>query len=128
MSKLVKDMIADINAEEGISDSYQLHAMYLKMNSEGEVESTEKVRPIFKVDIDVENEEFLLHITDDKNEVGEITLCDVINAANEKYYGYEVCIALEKEIDDSWIRVDTPLIGFGENSEQRVFFVIANAD
>lgn len=107
-----------------MDDDFGLFVILLNIDDSGEITSTESIEPIGKIGVDIENEECLFHITPGEEALkiseayAEITTIDS---------GFSLVSAIEQDFDDSWVRIDNPVIGFGENIDEKRFFIACKA-
>ena len=125
MSKYVRDLLQEFQSQDEIEDHFCLHVLKVSVDESGEVEQSGNALPVTKIEIDSENEECLLHFEEVTS--SSVTVSEAKAAFVSEILDYEVCAAEEKELDDAHIRLDTPLIGFGENVELKCFFAICQA-
>ncbi|MEH6557297.1 MAG: hypothetical protein V7459_13080 [Oceanicoccus sp.] len=125
MSKYARDLLQEFESQIDIKDDFQLHVLKVKVDESGNVEPLGNAQPVTNIDIDSDNKECLLHF--DESTLDYITVSDAKSLFVGAVLDFEVCAAQEKENDDAYIRLDTPLIGFGENVELKIFFVICQA-
>lgn len=81
-------------------------------------------------EIDSESEECLFHFDEKSTDCVTITEAKALfinEEMGDEVQGYEVLSSEEKELDDSHIRLDAPLIGAGENAELNCFFIVCQA-
>ena len=108
-----------------------LEVLKVTLNENGEAEEFGNALPVTKVEIDSEDKECLLHFDEQSTDYVTITEAKALfisEEGNDDVQGYEVFAAEEKELDGSLVRLDTPLIGFGENAELNCFFVVCQAE
>lgn len=125
MSKYARDILQEFESQIDIKDDFQLLVLKVNADESGEVEQSGNAQPVFKIEIDSESKECLLHF--DESTSKYVTVSDAKAALISAALDYEVCAAQEKEIDDAYIRLDIPLIGFGENVELKCFFAVCEA-
>ena len=125
LSKFARDLLQEFEAQIDIEDDFQLHILKVNVDDSGEVEQSGNAQPVTKIEIDFENKECLLHFDESTSE--HVSVSDAKSLFVGAVLDFEVCAAQEKEIDDAYIRLDTPLIGFGENVEIKVFFAVCQA-
>ena len=125
MSKYARDLLQEFESQIDIKDDFQLHILKVSVDESGDIEQSGNAQPVTKIEIDSQSKECLLHFAESTPK--NITVLDAKTAFSSATLGYEVCAAQEKEIDDAHIRLDTPLIGFGENTELKCFFVVCQA-
>ncbi len=102
----------------------------MTLNENGEAEEYGNALPVTKIEIDSEDKECLLHFDEHSTDFVTITEAKAIfveSLIDDEVQGYEVFASEEKELEDSHVRLDTPLIGFGENAELKCFFVVCQA-
>jgi hypothetical protein len=124
LSRYVGCIINELEASEIVDNDFGLFAIFLKVDESGEIESTESIVPIGKVGFDIESEECLLHASPG----GEaITISDAYAELTTIDSGFSLVSALEQKFDDSWVRIDYPVIGFGENIDEKRFYIACKA-
>jgi hypothetical protein len=130
MSKNVRDLLQEFEAQSEVGDNFRLHVLKVTVGENDEVEQVGNALPVIKIEIDSEDEECLLHFDEQASDCVTISEAKALflneNVVNQ-VLGYEVCAAEEKELEDSHVRLDTPLIGFGENTELNCFFIVCQA-
>lgn len=122
MSKYVRDLLQEFQSQEEIEDHFNIHVLKVKMDNDGEIEQDGNALPVTRIEIDSENSECLLHF--EETTANYVTVSDAKKQLTEVVLDYEVCAAEEQELGDAFIRLDTPLIGFGENPELKCFFSV----
>jgi hypothetical protein len=122
LSKYARDLLHEFQAQDEIEDDFRLHVLKVSVDESGEVEQSGNALPVTKIEIDAENEECLLHFEELTSNY--VTVSEAKAVFVSEILDYEVCAAQEKELDDAYVRLDTPLIGFGENVELKCFFAI----
>lgn len=125
MSKYAKDLLQEIQSQSEIEDHFRLHVLKVSVDEKGEVEQSGNALAVTKIEIDSENEECLLHFAEVA--ANYVTVSEARAAFVNEILDYEVCASQEKELEDTHIRFDTPLIGFGENIELKCFFAVCQA-
>ncbi len=124
MSKLVIDVVSEFQSLDVIEDDFELFVLSVKINESGEITSTESIEPVNRIEADIENQECLLHVTSN----GEaLRMVEAIQAISKVNADYSLCSAQEETLEDSWVRIDNPIIGFGENIDLKRFFVVCQA-
>jgi hypothetical protein len=136
MSKHVRDLLFEFDVQSEVEEHFRLHVLKVTLNENGEAEEFGNALPVTKIEIDSKSKECLLHF--DEHSLDCVTIKEakallineeVVNdSLVDSVLGYEVFAAEEKELDDSHVRLDTPLIGFGENAELKCFFVVCQAE
>ena len=130
MSKHVRDLLFEFEVQTEVEEHFRLHVLKVTLNENGEAEEFGNALPVTKIEIDLEDKECLLHFDEQSSDGVTITEAKAIflnENLSEDVQGYAVFAAEEKELDDSHVRLDTPLIGFGENAELKCFFVVCQA-
>ena len=124
MSKLISDLIHEFHSLDEIEDDFEFFIMNIVIDENGDVESSDAIEAITKIEIDETNQECLFYSDPEGNAkfIGE-AIKEISSVSSE----YQLCSAVENTIEDSFIRIDNPIIGFGENIEQRRFFVVCQA-
>jgi hypothetical protein len=136
MSKHVRDLLFEFDVQSEVEEHFRLHVLKVTLNENGEAEEFGNALPVTKIEIDSESKECLLHFDEQSPDCVTIKEAkallineEVVNdSLVDSVLGYEVFAAEEKELDDSHVRLDTPLIGFGENAELKCFFVVCQAE
>ena len=136
MSKHVRDLLLEFEAQSEVEEHFRLHVLKVTLDENGEAEEFGNALPVTKIEVDSENEECLLHFDEQSSDgvtIAEAKALLVIDSAVDdslvnELLGYAVFASEEKELDDSHVRLDTPLIGFGENAELNCFFVVCQAE
>ena len=126
MSKHVRDLLFEFEVQSEVEEHFRLHVLKVTLNENGEAEEYGNALPVTKIEIDSENKECLLHFDEHSTDCVTITEAKAL-LIDDEVQGYEVFASEEKELDDSHVRLDTPLIGFGENAELNCFFVVCQA-
>ncbi|MBQ0729292.1 MAG: hypothetical protein KBT75_01255 [Oleispira antarctica] len=126
MSKHVRDLLFEFEVQSEIEEHFRLHVLKVTLNENDEAEEFGNALPVTKIEIDSESEECLLHF--DEQSTDYVTIAEAKTILVDSVLGYEVFAAEEKELDDAHVRLDTPLIGFGENAELKCFFVVCQAE
>ena len=124
MSKLVIDLIDEFHSLDEVEDDFEVFIMSIKIDDNGEIESTASVEPVSKIVIDDENHECLFHSVATDQAMSIASAIEQISSVNPEF---ALGFAEEKRIDDSGLRADKPIIGFGENTEQRKFFIVCQS-
>lgn len=126
MSKHVRDLLFEFEVQSEVEEHFRLHVLKVTLNENGEAEEYGNALPVTKIEIDSEDKECLLHF--DEHSANSVSIAEAkALLIDGEVQGYEVFAAEEKERDDAHVRLDTPLIGFGENAEQNCFFVVCQA-
>lgn len=130
MSKHVRDLLFEFEVQNEVEEHFRLHVLKVTLNENGEAEEFGNALPVTRIEIDSDNKECLLHF--DEQSPDGVTITDakallVGGSLADEVLGYAVFAAEVKELDDSQVRLDTPLIGFGENAELNCFFVVCQA-
>ena len=116
MSKHVRDLLFEFEVQGEVEEHFRLHVLKVTLNENGEAEEFGNALPVTKIEIDLEDKECLLHFDEQSSDGVTITEAKAIllnENLSEDVQGYAVFAAEEKELDDSHVRLDTPLIGFG---------------
>mgnify|MGYP003151198613 CR=1 FL=1 len=124
MSKYVGCIINEFDESDIVDGNFELFLISLNMDESGEITSTESIEPIIKVGFDIENEECLFHVGPGKKAA---KVSDVYAEIETIDSGFSLVSALEKKCQGSWIRIDNPVIGFGENIDEKRFFIVCRA-
>ncbi|WP_445363530.1 hypothetical protein ACJJIQ_01935 [Microbulbifer sp. ANSA003] len=125
MSKHVSCIINELEESEIADDDFSLFMILLKIDDSGEVTSTESIEPIGKIGVDIDNEECLFHIATYGKPLKISEAYAEIETIDSRF---SLVSVIEKEFDDSsWVRMDNPVIGFGENVNEKRFFIVCRA-
>ncbi|MFT5578425.1 MAG: hypothetical protein ACI9WS_001179 [Paraglaciecola psychrophila] len=122
MSKCVSELLLELQMYDQVSDDFRLHILKVVVDADGEVEQQDQAIPVTRLEIDAEDKECLLHYGDHSGQA--LTLAAITAQLTEAEQDYELCASEEKLVDGNLLRYDTPLIGFGENTEINVFFAV----
>lgn len=125
MSKSVRELLFEFQSQDEIEDDFQFHVLKVKVDDNGEIEDAGNALPVINVELDVESSECLLHF--EEGAPCAVTVLEIKKMLGDTVLDYEVCAAEEKTLDGTHVRLDTPLIGFGENIELKCFFVVCQA-
>lgn len=124
MSKSVGCIVNELEESEIIDDDFGLFVIFLEIDESGEIGSTESVEPITKIGFDIENEDCLLHVSDGKE---ALKISDAYPEIVTFDSQFSLVCSIEQQLDDTWVRIDNPIIGFGENVDEKRFFVVCRA-
>jgi len=105
-----------------VGDDFRLHILKVAVDADGEVQQQDQALPVTRMEIDAEDQECLLHYSDHSEE--GLTLAAIKAQLTAVEQDYELCASEEKVVDGDLLRYDTPLNGFGENTELKVFFAV----
>ena len=120
MSKLIIDLVNEFQSLDEITDDFELFIMSIKIDEFGEYDSAETILPVSHIEVDSNKEECLFHFgSSDAMDI--VTTLEKIKSIDTNYL---LCSAEEKTFDGATVRVDNPIIGFGENIEQKRFFLV----
>lgn len=122
MSKSARDVLQEFASQAEVRDDFHLHILKVKVDDNGEVEQAGNALPVTHLEIDAESNECLLHYEEGAS--AQVSVSDVKAAFVGAVLDYEVCASQEAILDDTHVRLDTPLIGFGENTEIKCFFAV----
>lgn len=131
MSKHVRDLLLEFEIQGEVEEHFRLHVLKVTLDEDGEAEEFGNALPVTKIEIDSESKECLLHfdeLSPDCVTITEAKALFINEKVSDEVLGYAVFASEEKELDDSHVRLDTPLIGFGENAELKCFFVVCQAE
>jgi len=124
LSRYVGCIINELEESEIVDNDFGLFAIFLKVDESGEIESTESIVPVGKVGFDIESEECLLHVSPGGK---PIIIADAYGELVSIDSRFSLVSALEQKFDDSWVRIDYPVIGFGENIDEKRFYIACKA-
>lgn len=123
MSKFVSDLASDLQSIDEIADDFKLLLMSIKFDDSDEV-TTKSTQSVSRIEVDSENQECLFFVTSNDEALSIANTKKEISTINSDYY---LCAATKDIDDDSKIRLDNPIIGFGENIELKQFFIVCEA-
>jgi hypothetical protein len=118
-------LLQEFQPHNEIDDDFRIHILKVVIGDNEEVEQSGDAQPVIKIEIDHDSRECLLHFEAVSSTY--IMVSDIKAEFTADVLDYEVCATQEKILDDTCIRLDTPLIGFGENSEITCFFAVCQA-
>ena len=124
MSKYVGCIINELEESEVIDNDFGLYVISLNIDDSGEITSTESIESVGKIDADIESEECLFYVTPDKK---ALTISEAYAEIETIDSRFSLVSSIEQEFDDSWVRIDNPVIGFGENTDEKRFFIVCRA-
>ena len=124
MSKYIGCIINELEESEVVGDDFGLFVILLKIDDDGEIIATESIEPIGKIGVDIEHEECLFHIMPGEE---AIKISEAYAELASIDSAFSLVSATEQEFDDSWVRIDNPVIGFGENIDEKRFFIACKA-
>ena len=124
LSKYVGCIINELEESEIVDDDFGLFVIFLNIDESGEIDSTKSIEPIGKIGFDIDSEECLLHILPDEEALKISEAYAEIATIDSRF---SLVSALEKKFEDSWVRIDNPVIGFGENIDEKRFFIVCKA-
>lgn len=124
MSKYVGCIINELDESEVIGNDFELFVISLAIDDSGEIISTESIEPITKIGFDIESEECLFYVQPGKD---AIRISEAYAEIETMDSSFLLVSASEQEIDDAWVRIDNPIIGFGENIDEKRFFIVCEA-
>ena len=120
MSKLIKDLENELDSLDEIEDNFELFIMSIKIDEFDEYSSAETIQAVSHIEVDESTQECLFHL----GSSDAMNILNTIDKISSIDSDYALCSAEEKTIDDALVRVDNPIIGFGENIEQKRFFIV----
>lgn len=124
MNKYVGCIINELDESELIGNDFELFVILLEIDDSGEIISTESIEPIGKIGFDIESEECLFYVQPGEDAIKISEAYAEIETIDSRF---SLASALEQEIDDTWVRIDNPVIGFGENIDEKRFFIVCRA-
>jgi len=122
LNKSVKELLEEFTSQNIIADDFQLHILKVKIDENGEIEEAGNALTVTKIEFDHQSKECLLHYEEGSSHY--VTVADAKAVMTDDVLTYEVCAAQIEEREDAFVRLDTPLIGFGENVDIKCFFAI----
>lgn len=122
MSKSAQELLEEFSSQELIADDFELHILKVKIDDHGEIEHAGNALTVTNIEIDHQSKECLLHY--EEGATNYVTVADAKAKIVDSVLSYEVCASQIQERDDAFVRLDTPLIGFGENVDMQCFFAI----
>ena len=124
MSKYVGCIINELEESEVVDNDFGLFVISLNIDDSGEIKSTESIEPVGKIDADIESEECLFHIIPSEK---ALTISEAYAEIATIDSRFSLVSTIEQSFDDSWVRIDNPVIGFGENTDEKRFFIVCKA-
>ncbi|MBU2875035.1 hypothetical protein [Marinobacter salexigens] len=124
MSKYVGCIINELEESEVIDDDFDMFVLSVKIDDSGEIYGTESIEPIAKIGVDIEHEECLFQILPGKEALKVSEAYSEIETIDS---GFSLVSAFSKTFNDSSVRIDNPVIGFGENIDDKRFFIVCMA-
>ena len=124
MSKYVSCIINELEESEVIDDDFDLFVLLVKIDDSGEISGTESIEPISKIGVDIEHEECLFQVSPGKEALKVSEAYAEIETIDS---GFSLVSALSQTFNDSSVRIDNPVIGFGENIDDKRFFIVCMA-
>lgn len=128
MGKTVKDLLADVGCGDDLDGGYAVLALFYSERAEDSSVEGAVLQSVVRVAVDSQNRELLCFLADKNEANSAIALSALVDAAEEKIQDFQVCLAKEDTIDGNYIRIDIPIIGFGENHVQRRYLLVASSD
>ena len=122
MSKLISNLVNEFQTLDEIQDDFELFIMSIKIDEFGEYDSAETILPVSHLNVDIEKEECLFHFGSSETEA--MTIASTVEKIKEIDSSFLLCAAEEMTVDGKAVRLDNPIIGFGENIEQKRFFLV----
>lgn len=124
MSKLVGNIINEIEESEVIEDDFGIFVISIVFDDAGEISSTKLVQPIERIEFDPGSEECLLQAEAHGPALKISEAYSEIAVIDPRF---SLVASYEQTIEDNWVRIDRPIIGFGENIEEKQLFVVCEA-
>ncbi len=122
MSKSAQELLEEFSSQELITDDFELHILKVKIDDNGEIEHAGNALTVTNIEFDHQSKECLLHY--EEGATNYVTVAEAKVKIVDSVLSYEVCASQIQERDDAFVRLDTPLIGFGENVDMQCFFAI----
>lgn len=124
MSKYIGCIINELEESEVVGDDFGLFVILLNIDDSGEIIATDSIEPIGKIGVDIENKECLFYIMPGED---ALKISEAYAELATIDSTFSLVSATEQEFDDSWLRIDNPVIGFGENIDEKRFFIACKA-
>lgn len=121
LNKYVGCIINELEESEVVADDFGVFVISLNIDDSGEITSTESIEPVGKIGADIESEECIFYIAPSEEALKISEVYAEIATIDSRF---SLVSAIEQEFDDSWVRIDNPIIGFGENMDEKKFFVV----
>jgi hypothetical protein len=122
LSKSAQELLEEFSSQELITDDFELHILKVKIDDNGEIEHAGNALTVTNIEFDHQSKECLLHY--EEGATNYVTVAEAKVKIVDSVLSYEVCASQIQERDDAFVRLDTPLIGFGENVDMQCFFAI----
>jgi hypothetical protein len=130
--KFANQMVSEITEHLESHSIAKLFAISVVINNNNEVESMAWEKPIYEISFDHNNKELILFVPlTEADAVLPISVSSFLMqyaVELEKYGSYNVCVSDRKIIDDLTVRIDRPLLGFGESEDNMKFFAVVSND
>ncbi len=116
----VDDLLTGIK-ENGIPSRYPIFVLSAELNSDSEIISQKPAVSVERIEVNHSSRELLLN----KKEGGKPVLIEALRVVgNEEVLKYDVCAAEEYADAETTIRIDSPLVGTGENHAEGRFLAL----
>ena len=119
LSKSVNELLSDLDVY-GVSDDYVVGVLYVANDTDREVSNDSRSEAVVKIDADHSSQELLLYF----GKGDPVRVADLRKKCPESVLSYDVVVAEEFVEGGTHIRIDTPLIGVGENHDEKQYFVL----
>jgi hypothetical protein len=130
--KTATEMASEISEHLELNSNAVLYAISVVMKGRNEVESMAWEKPVGEVLFDHENKELILFVpltdTDGALPISCNSFLGGFSVELEKYGSYNVSVSDKNIVVDYTIRIDRPLIGFGESEDNSKFLVVVSND
>ena len=129
------ETLFDYIRDDALDDNYTLCALAITRDTP-EADPREKwAKPVQRIELDAEHSELLLFVDAPEflshgkmDQEGGVTLGALRSflTENSDSAEYSVCVAEEWSEEDTFIRLDSPATGTGENPDWRRYFIVVN--
>lgn len=124
MSKYVGSIFNELEESAVINDDFDLFVLSVKVDDSGETYETESIRPIAKIGVDIEHKECRFQTLPGKE---ALKIPEAYSEIETIDSGLSLVSVLSQTFNDSSVRIDNSVIGFGENIDDKRFFIVCMA-
>lgn len=124
MSKYIGCIINELEESDIIEDDFRLFVLLVKVSDSGEIHGTESIEPIVKIGVDIEHQECLFQVLSGQE---ALTVSDAYAEIETIDSGFSLVSSISQTFNGSTVRIDNPVIGFGENIQDKRFFIVCMA-
>lgn len=122
--KTLKSLFDDIGGNIGNDPSYSLFAVGLHQKGDSDGYSLLWEKSICSLEIDEKNKEVCLLIDEELKGINVEKILRFKNTLDEAVCEYAICACTKETVDGYDVRIDMPVIGFGQSSEEKKYAVM----